>query len=111
MNANRKLLDAEIQVELENLSIMENGSEEKARAVEHLAQLYKLRADESKMRNEILVSIGKIVIDGGVVIFGTALSLKAYDKWFDKGLQFEKEGVVTSTIFKGLLNFVKPNKK
>lgn len=111
MNGNRKLLDAEIRVEIENLSVMENGSEEKARAVEHLAQLYKLRTDESKAMKDVLVAVGKIVIDGGVVIFGTALSLKAYDKWFDKGLQFEKEGVVTSTIFKGLLNFVKPNKK
>lgn len=110
MNDNKKLLDAEIRVEIENLSIMENGSEEKTRAVEHLAQLYKVRAEEAKMRNDLLVSVAKIVIDGGVVIFGTALSLKAYDKWFDKGLKFEQEGVVTSTIFKGLLNFVKPKK-
>lgn len=110
MNDNKKLLDAQIRVEIENLSIMEDGSEEKVRAVEHLAQLYKLRAEETKMRNDCLVSVFKIVVDGSIVILGTALSLKAYDKWFDKGLRFEQEGVVTSTIFKGLLNFVKPKK-
>ena len=110
MNEAKKSLEGEIQVEIQNLSIMEDGSPEKERAVSHLAQLYKIRNEETKIKNDFLASIGKVVTDGCVALFGTLLSLKAYDKWFDKGLKFEKDGIVTSTVFKGLMNFLKPKR-
>lgn len=47
-----KLMDEEIRSEIKNLAQLNPGSEEHATAVESLAKLYKLRADQTKAELE-----------------------------------------------------------
>lgn len=47
-----KLLGEEIKSEIENLSNLEDGSEEKSKAIEDLAKLYRLRIEEIKAETE-----------------------------------------------------------
>lgn len=47
-----KLLGEEIKKEISNLSNLEDGSEEKSKAIEDLAKLYRLRIEEIKAQTE-----------------------------------------------------------
>lgn len=47
-----KLLGEEIKTEISNLSNLEDGSEEKSKAIEDLAKLYRLRIEEIKAETE-----------------------------------------------------------
>ncbi len=46
----------------------------------------------------------------GVEILGVTLPLVFYAAWMTKGFEFEKEGVITSSTFKGLINRFKTTK-
>lgn len=48
----RSLLDEEIKRQIEDLSSLESGSKEKSVAIEDLAELYKLRIEETKTQLE-----------------------------------------------------------
>ncbi len=111
-------LDRQIQVEIEKLSVMEDGSEEKSRAIEGINKLYRLKIDQDKnesdalietvkANNQTLADRAKLVID----IMGIIVPIGFYGIWMKRGFEFEKEGFYTSKTFQGLTKFFKPTKK
>lgn len=132
----RESLDEEIKRLIEDLGTFESGSEEYAKATKDLATLYKLRTDEEKnerefddkqidhddeiehKRNQLVEQkkerIGGYIIDVlkiGVPLVGLILTLATNTEVFNKGLQFEQEGVFTSTtVREGFKNFFRTRK-
>lgn len=98
----KTLLDGELAAEIENLSVMENGSEEKATAVKQIDTLYRLKLEESKNDREYTEKKKSRWFQAGTSIVSAIVGALAYDKWFKDGLEFEKEGTVTSTFLKSL---------
>lgn len=132
MDENREALDEVIQKELTELKNMEVGSDDHTKAVNDLAKLYQLRIDEKKtalaemekqadlklreeqgaadsaikekqFRSERHGRIAKLIIDGAGVVVG-ALSIGVGANLFQKGLEFETTGTVTSSMFRNLLS-------
>lgn len=132
----RESLDEEIKRLIEDLGTFESGSEEYAKATKDLATLYKLRTDEEKNEREFdekLVNhedeieykrnqlkeqkkekIGCYIIDVlkiGVPLVGLIMTLATNTEVFNKGLQFEQEGVFTSAMVReGIKNFFRTHK-
>lgn len=132
----RESLDEEIKRLIGDLGTLESGSEEYAKATKDLATLYKLRMDEEKTDRELdekmvdhedemehkrqqladqkRARIGGYIVDGlkiGVPLIGLVLTLATNTEVFNKGLQFEQEGVFTSAMVKeGLKNFFRTHK-
>lgn len=105
----KKLLDGQIKVDIENLCLLDVGSEQKAKEVENLVKLYQLRIDEDKneleredARKSAFVDIVKIGVEIGL---GAAnLALLCY--WMRKTFIFEETGSITSTAGRNMLNKV-----
>ena len=103
MNEIKELLNEEIKTSIENLSKFEDGSEERAKAVEDVIKLYKLSTEEAKIEAEI-EETRKSRIDSklmtwvnvGVSLFtfitGTCVTAGLYKK----GLKFEETGTIAS---------------
>lgn len=131
-----ELLGEVIVAEIEAISELEPGSQEKSAAIDDLTKLYKLRIEENKsvwdadekyhnrvmeekskaQDNEIKrQQISENVKDRyfRVAIAGAELlvPLMFYGFWMRKGFKFEETGTFTSTTFKGLLNRFRPTKK
>lgn len=111
-------LREEIESELEDLSHLQTGSDEKSKAIEDLAALYKLTIDESKSERdqkdlELKETQSSFEAKSrylrlGADIAGIVLPLIFYAFWMCKGLKFEETGSFTSTTFRGLFNKFKP---
>ncbi len=115
---NGRFVDDTVNDLLEKILDMELGSKERATEVENFCKLYELRQkDESirlekkKLENENLREDHrnnadrkdrwiKVGIDVGMGIGGMLVSWAM----FDKGLIFEKDGIITSNIFRLFLN-------
>jgi len=122
------LLREEIENQIEELSTLQSGSEEKLRATKGLTELYKLKIDEDKACNDAEDKVKSRIRDAGMneiqhmeqkkeryTKIGIAaaeliIPLIFYGVWMNKGLQFEKEGTFTSTTFRGLFNRFRPTK-
>lgn len=102
MNDIKALLDGELATEIESLSVMENGSEEKASTVKQVETLYKLKLEDSKIEREYAEKKKSRWFQAITTVGSAFLGALAYDKWFKDGLEFEKEGTVTSSFFKTL---------
>jgi ribonucleotide reductase alpha subunit len=139
MNDIKTLLDEELKVEIENLSVMENGSEAKASAVDDISKLYRLKIEELKLeqeREQIANEQAKLEQEKARLDYErskldreiheqkndriwktaldgitTAATLIFYGVWMRKGLKFEETGTYTSSTFKGLFSRFKPTKK
>lgn len=124
-----ELLGEEIKSEIEDLSSLEQGSEEHTKAVESLAKLYKLRIEETKNAKEAELKEQQIEDDAeirgselveevknrylrlGMEAAGIILPLLFYGSWMKKGFRFEETGTFTSTTFRGLFNRFRPTRK
>lgn len=123
-NTIREKLEREIESELEKMAEMDDGSEEKRRASEHLRNLYQLLLEE-KQRDEASANhlkeeevedahqkqlLIERIIGHVVTLAGAVLPLVFYGRWMNKGLEFEKTGTFTSQTFKGLISRFKTTK-
>ena len=120
-----EMLEEEIKTQIQNLSTLKSGSDEKSNAVDDLTKLYKLSIEEKKLqsdseeRNEEMQSkkeqLKEQKIDGyfrlGLAAAEIVLPLVFYGFWMRKGFKFEETGAYTSTTFRGLFSRFKPTKK
>ena len=121
---NQKLLDEVIGKEIQNLSDLPIGSQEKSKAVDNLTELYKLKIEEAKIKQakaekseEMEIRQKQLKsqaldrwINVGVQVGLTIGSLIAYDVWFKRGLRFEETGTITSPMTRNLLSRMLPRK-
>lgn len=135
-NSIKELLNEEIAEEIQILSTLASGSEEKSIAIDDLTKLYKLRIeenkcewdadekynrrmmeDESNVRDDEVkrVQIAEQVKDRyfrlGIAAAELMIPLMFYGVWMKKGFKFEETGTYTSTTFRGLFNRFRPTKK
>ena len=105
----KKLLDGQIKVDIENLCLLDVGSEQKAKEVENLVKLYQLRIDEDKNERESKdarkKSITDIVRTGAEIGLGLA-NLAFVGYWMRKTFIFEETGSITSATGRNMLNKV-----
>ena len=131
-----ELLGEEIAAEIEAISELKPGSEEKSTAIDDLTKLYKLRIEENKSVWDADEKYNRRVMEENantqddeikrqqinetvkdryfrVAIAGAELliPLMFYGIWMRKGFKFEETGTYTSTTFKGLINRFRPTKK
>lgn len=118
------LLNDEIVAEIQNLSEMEDGSEEKSQAIDNLVKLHRLRieeieceldADEKVKRRQmeheqINEQVKERHFKVGVAAPELIVPLIFYGIWMRKGFKFEETGTYTSNTFKGLINRFRPTK-
>ncbi len=114
----RELLNEEIENQIQNLNDLSTGSEEKSKAVDDLATLYRLRIEETKAeteREEKRVATTEMAKDRNFKLIAEAgiatMTMAFYAYWMRKGFKFEETGTFTSTTFRGLFNKFKPTKK
>ncbi|MDD3204218.1 MAG: hypothetical protein PHS74_00565 [Lachnospiraceae bacterium] len=123
------LLEETIKEEINNLTTLKTGSEEKSTAIEDIAKLYKLKIDESKVVNDaqekeiqrktdtslkeqqLTEQTKERYFRFGAEAAGIILPLIFYATWMRKGFKFEESGTFTSTTFRGLFQKFKPTKK
>mgnify|MGYP000318377222 FL=1 len=132
----KDLLNEEIATEIQNLSELKAGSDEKSSAIDDLAKLYKLRIEENKSEWDAYEKYDRRVMEGeantkddelkqkqleeqvkeryfrvGVAAAELMVPLIFYGIWMRKGFKFEETGTYTSKTFTGLINRFKPTKK
>ncbi len=135
----KELLDEVIEEEIQTISSLQSGTEEKSKAIEDLTKLYRLRIEETKneanvCENELKQSqldeqikadvqeekfkqaqLDESVKDRyfkvGIAAAELIIPLIFYGIWMRKGFKFEENGTYTSTTFRGLFNRFKPTKK
>ena len=116
-NQNIEMLDNKISELLCDLENLDAGSEERSRAVKDLETLWNMRIESDKMDLDISKKndeqselkkdrLMKIIITGVEV----GVPIAFYSVWMALGLNFEKTGCITSTVFKGLIHFFRPTK-
>lgn len=109
MDDNKKLLDRQIKTDIENLCLMEAGSEQKEKEVENLAKLYKLRIDEDKNERESKDAHKSTIVDAvkiGAEIGLALINVAVAGYWMRKTFIFEETGSITSTTGRSALNKV-----
>lgn len=132
----KELFEEEIRNQIEDLSSLNAGSEEKSKAIDDLAKLYRLKIEETKVdwdadekynrrvmeENQLLTEndqkssqLAEQIKDRyfkfGAEVAGIVLPLMFYAAWMRRGFKFEETGTYTSTTFRGLFNRFKPTKK
>lgn len=128
----RELLEVEIKSQIQNISSMPNGTEEKTRAIDNLVKLYKLKLDETKIEFEhdenrfnatdrsLEHDLKEKQFDEqikdryfrlGIAAAELLVPLIFYGIWMRKGFKFEENGAYTSTTFRNLFNRFRPTKK
>lgn len=132
----KDLLNEEIATEIQNLSELKAGSDEKSSAIDDLAKLYKLRIEENKSEWDADEKYDRRVMEGkantkddelkqrqleeqvkeryfrvGVAAAELMVPLIFYGIWMRKGFKFEETGTYTSKTFTGLINRFRPTKK
>ena len=118
MDETKDSLMREIETEIENLSLLENGSEEKARAIDGVTKLYRLKIDEAKndidsesKKEEEMVQAKDRYARYCLSAAEIVLPIMFYSVWMRRGFKFEETGTITSSTFKGLTRFFKPTKR
>ena len=132
----KDLLNEEIATEIQNLSELKAGSDEKSSAIDDLAKLYKLRIVENKSDWDADEKYDRRVMEGeantkddelkqrqleeqvkeryfrvGIAAAELMVPLIFYGIWMRKGFKFEETGTYTSKTFTGLINRFRPTKK
>lgn len=107
-------LDREINTQIENLALMENGTQEKERATQHLTELMKMREtienDKTAAKQSRRFNMADLVVKGvGVVVSGVAL---VSNVWLAiQGFDFEREGTFTSKTMNNLMSKINRSEK
>lgn len=117
----KELLNEEIAAEIQAISSLNSGSEEKSKAIEDLAKLYRLRIEETKSeldaedeqykRSQLDEQVKDRYFKLGIAAAELLIPLMFYGIWMRKGFKFEETGTYTSTTFRGLFNRFRPTKK
>lgn len=107
-----KMLTEAIENQIMELASLEAGSEERSRATEDAAKLYRLRLEEVKNEKETQERTkdrwSRLGVEAAIGVLATGFNLYV----FRKGLKFEEEGTFTSgTLRRFMNNFPKPFKK
>lgn len=96
-----EMLEMEIDTEIQNLSFLEDGSEEKARHVDGVEKLYRARADEKVEKIKLGIQLIGTIITGIAVIGGIAYKWT----WTKRGFVFEQTGTFCSDTLKEIKKF------
>lgn len=128
----KEMLNKTIRGDVEKLPFLELGSEKHAVAVEDIVKLCKviladdeqnndavdkkIRRDieQSTQRHNVIQSIKDNkdrYIRYGIEAAGIILPLIFYGKWMRAGFEFEREGIITSSVFRELIKRFKPTRK
>lgn len=104
------MLTRELNEEIQNLSVMENGSDSKSKAIDDVAKLHRLKMEEIKASHDLQTKkeeiaeakktrIWRVVCEvGATAVSVLGLALASY--WTRKGYEFEETGVVCSDTLK-----------
>lgn len=134
----KELLEEEIAADIEALGNLSPDTDEYKTIAENIAKLHKLLMDENELelkddlqRRELLRADDEMemkheaereskirgrkerciqYIRIGLEASGIILPLIFYGVWLRKGFEFEKDGIVTSSFFKNMINRIKPTK-
>lgn len=111
----KQKLDEEILRELENLSSMDQGTQEHTDAVDSLTKLYKIRNEDDRLTIELNEKKEDRndkkedrIVKIGIASAELVLPLMFYAVWMRRGLKFEESGTFTSQTFRGLISRFKP---
>lgn len=121
---NRLLLDEVIEKEIQEISALNIGADDRADLIEELNQLYKLRIEEAKIEQARLEKYEEKEmkqaqlksqsldrwVNIGLQVGLTLASLIAYNIWFNRGLKFEETGTVASPMTRNLMSKMLPRK-
>lgn len=118
MDRIKKSLDEVIAKDIQDMTILDSGSDERSTALKELTELYKLRIEENRVEMERKEKESQEKshmfdrwVNVGLQVGLTALSLIAYNVWYRRGLKFEETGTVTSSMTRNLMSKMLPNKK
>lgn len=108
MSERKERLERQLLVEIEKLSTMEDGSEEKTATINGINQMYRLIQEDSRIevesqtqkRDRFIGYIFKSVEIGTIVVSGIIIPVV----FLNKGFKFEETGTYTSKTFQTLFN-------
>lgn len=103
MDTFTEMLDRQLETEIQSLSTMEPESEEKAKTVDNLTKLHKLKMDERRTKAEKYEKAFDVVVKIGGVVSTVGLAYVGYrfkERWYTEGFHFEKEGKLLSDTFR-----------
>ena len=113
----RNKLEEQYFQELDNLKLLEPGSEEYERTLASASKLYSIMVDEDKTNTELGNMLDKEeksdidrYIKYSLEVAGIVLPMCFYSHWMRKGFEFERTGTYCSTTFRGLFNKFNPKK-
>ena len=124
MSSIQSLLDERIEKEIQGLSLLSTGTEQKTAAIEDLTKLYKLKIEEAKVEQAKEQSSNELelkqidakaqardrwisyAVQGVLTIGGWIV----YDIWFRRGLRFEETGSIRAPMTRNLLSRMLPKK-
>ena len=106
MDQIKNMLDEEIKSEIEELSELEPGSEEKDNAIDGVSKLYKLKLEETQHKNAKLSTFLSVAVPTAV----TAIGWVFYACLWRGTLKFEETGSVNSQAGRNLMSGIKPRK-
>lgn len=108
MSERKERLERQLLVEIEKLSTMEDGSEEKTATINGINQMYRLIQEDSRIevegqtqkRDRFIGYIFKGVEIGTIVVSGIIIPVV----FLNRGFKFEETGTYTSKTFQTLFN-------
>lgn len=124
----REMLEEEIAKQIEAISLLPDGSEEQAIAIDNLAKLYKLKIEDDKVhldyterydarmqdaelkKSQMDDKTDRYIKIGADIVIPVA-TLMFYGIWMNKGFKFEESGSISSTTFRNLIGRFRPTKK
>lgn len=136
----KKMLEEVIAEEIDEVSSLKSGTDEKSKAVDDLAKLYKLHIESEKIKLEHTEKSQKQIADNrneienrsmeddfrkkqlaeqrldryvkiGITGCELILPLIFYGVWMKRGFKFEENGTYTSGTFRTLWSHFRPAKK
>ena len=124
MDQIKQMLDEEIEQEIQELAELNAGSDAKAKAIDGITKLYKLKLDEieaetrrqeSENEKELKEAQRKDANKGQWISIAVQVGLAVagwvcYDIWHRRGLKFEETGTVTSPWTRNLMSNMKPRR-
>lgn len=102
--------DRLIELGLKSAENMEDGSQEKLRAIEYVERLEKLKNDENRSNGDEKDKWVDRVIKIGLGLLEIGAPLALYAVFLNKGFKFEETGTYTSTTFKNLFGRIGPKR-
>lgn len=108
MDNSTEMLERQIETEIENLSTMEPGSDEKLRTVDNLTKLYKMKMDaiqfelDKKDKQEDRI-VQLVKIGGTLALSIAAIGFQHF--WWCREMRFEETGSFLSQTGRDIRRF------